>query len=174
MRSLALLLSALSLTVPAQAATVLSVGDGDTITVREEGVKVHIRLACIDAPEMKQAPYGKASRDALKNMLPTGTKVGLKDVETDRYGRTVAEVLKGKYNINQEQVSSGNAFVYWRYIKGCDRNAYADLEERARSRKAGIWSEPGGIERPWEFRKEHKEHDFPFLSLSEKFTFPRG
>ena len=45
------------------AATVLSVGDGDTITVRDEGTKVHIRLACIDALETSQSPYGKESRE---------------------------------------------------------------------------------------------------------------
>jgi len=166
MTKMALLAALLLVTPPLHAATVLSVGDGDTITVREEGVKLHVRLACIDAPEMSQIPYGKESREHLKKLLPLGTKVALKEKTTDRYGRTVAEVLKGKDNVNQDQVATGNAFVYWRYIKGCDRETYWESEEHARTQKLGIWSKPGGIERPWEFRKEHRDHDFPFLSLT--------
>ena len=42
----------LLLTLPAQAATVLSVGDGDTLRVDDHGKRLTIRLACIDAPEM--------------------------------------------------------------------------------------------------------------------------
>lgn len=43
---------------PAEAATVISVGDGDTLRVLDGVQKVTISLACIDAPEMAQAPYG--------------------------------------------------------------------------------------------------------------------
>jgi endonuclease YncB( thermonuclease family) len=39
---------------PAGAATVLSVGDGDTIRVSDGAKRVTIRLACIDAPETAQ------------------------------------------------------------------------------------------------------------------------
>ena len=39
--------------------------DGDTCTT-DKGEK--IRLACIDAPELKQ-PFGKASRDHLKEII---------------------------------------------------------------------------------------------------------
>jgi endonuclease YncB( thermonuclease family) len=38
------------------AATVLSIGDGDTISVLERGQKLKVRLACIDAPETAQTP----------------------------------------------------------------------------------------------------------------------
>lgn len=48
-----LLLTAL----PAQAATIVSIGDGDTLRVVDSGRQVTIRLACIDAPEMAQGPY---------------------------------------------------------------------------------------------------------------------
>ena len=37
-------------------ATVLSIGDGDTIRVQQGTKKLTVRLACIDAPEMAQAP----------------------------------------------------------------------------------------------------------------------
>jgi len=38
--------------------TVLSIGDGDTLRVREGNRSVNVRLACIDAPESSQAPFG--------------------------------------------------------------------------------------------------------------------
>lgn len=41
-------------------ATVASVGDGDTIRVKEGNRTVTVRLSCIDAPEMAQRPYGES------------------------------------------------------------------------------------------------------------------
>lgn len=43
-------------------ATVISVGDGDTIRVRMNGKPITLRLACIDAPETAQHPYGQQAR----------------------------------------------------------------------------------------------------------------
>ena len=37
-------------------ATVLSVGDGDTLRVQAVGRSITIRLACINAPETAQSP----------------------------------------------------------------------------------------------------------------------
>ncbi|ABM77917.1 thermonuclease family protein [Prochlorococcus marinus] len=38
---------------------------------------------------------------------------------TDRYGRSVEEVIRNRSNINQSLVEFRNAFVYSQYIKGC-------------------------------------------------------
>lgn len=51
-RGLVLCASGLLLAVPAVAAMVISVGDGDTLRVEDGGRKITIRVACIDAPEM--------------------------------------------------------------------------------------------------------------------------
>ena len=51
-------------------------------------------------------PYGIDARQALQADLPIGTEVGLRLKATDRYGRTVAEVLKGATNINQAVVAA--------------------------------------------------------------------
>ena len=121
-----------SITTPVAAAEfkVLSVGDGDTIRVTTpSGInKTTVRLACIDAPETSQAPYDNEARKALQADLPIGTEVSLRTKATDRYGRTVAEVLRGSTNINQALVQSGAVFVYWQYIEGCDRETYSRLE----------------------------------------------
>ena len=130
-------------------------GDGDTIrvTTPRGANKTTVRLACIDAPETSQAPYGNDARRILQEQLPIGTEVSLRSRATDRYGRTVAEVLRGKTNINQALVAAGAAFVYWQYIEGCDRETYSRLENEARFKSLGVWAVPGGIQRPWDYRR---------------------
>ena len=146
-----------SITTPVAAAEfkVLSVGDGDTIRVSSPNgaTKTTVRLACIAAPETSQAPYGNAARQALQEQLPIGTEISLRTKATDRYGRTVAEVMVGTTNINQELVAAGAAFVYWQYIEGCDRETYSRLENEARLKSLGVWAVPGGIQRPWAYRR---------------------
>jgi endonuclease YncB( thermonuclease family) len=81
------------LCLAASAATVLSIGDGNTITVLDRGQRLKVRLACIDSPETAQSPYGLASRNQLKALMPLGSDVNLRVKAVDRYGRTVTEVI---------------------------------------------------------------------------------
>ncbi len=141
----------------ATAATVLSIGDGDTISVLERGQKLKVRLACIDAPETAQSPYGMASRIQLKALLPLGSTVSLRVQAVDRYGRRVAEVI-GKGPINLAMVQSGQAFVYRQYLGRCDRQAYLAAERQAQAQRLGVWAVPGGITRPWDFRHGGSGH----------------
>ena len=153
----AIALSSITTPVAAAELKVLSVGDGDTIRVSSPSGanKTTVRMACIDAPETSQV-LGIDARQALQAELPIGTEVGLRTKATDRYGRTVAEVLKGTNNINQELVATGAAFVYWQYIDGCDRETYSRLENEARLNCLGVWAVPGGIQRPWDYRRGRK------------------
>ncbi|WP_411875910.1 thermonuclease family protein, partial [Vulcanococcus limneticus] len=130
--SLPLLLTALLLVsspVPSaalpqsSAATVVSIGDGDTIRVRQAGRLVTVRLACIDAPEMAQAPYGAQARRYLQTRLPIGSSVRLIPQTTDRYGRTVAEVIGG-VSLNLALVEDGLAFAYRQYLSSCNSREY--------------------------------------------------
>jgi len=133
-------------------ATVVSIGDGDTIRVRDAGRLVTVRLACIDAPEMAQAPYGSQARRYLQTRLPVGSSVRLIPQTTDRYGRTVAEVI-GEVNLNLALVEDGLAFAYRQYLAGCNAKEYLDAEYRASRHRYGVWQVPGGITRPWDFRR---------------------
>jgi len=131
---------------------VLSIGDGDTIRVRQGGRAITVRLACIDAPETAQSPYGRQARSYLQQHLPIGRQVTLAVKTTDRYGRTVAEVISD-ININLAMVEDGQAFVYRQYLGGCDAKEYLDAEFRASRHRYGVWQVEGGITRPWDFRK---------------------
>ena len=154
MRAAAALLLALCITSSANAATVVSVGDGDTIRVSEGSRRLAIRLACIDAPETSQRPWGARSTAFLKQLTPVGSEVTLRVQTTDRYGRTVAELLNRRGNVNQLMVGAGQAFAYRRYLRQCDAQRYLQLETEARSQGSGVWSVgPSGITRPWDYRK---------------------
>jgi len=151
-----ILTTLLFVVAPAHASTVLSVGDGDTISVTEGASRIKVRLACIDAPETSQPPYGMEARRALQGLLPIGSQVTLRTKATDRYGRSVAEIFKGSTNINQSLVGSGSAFVYWQYINGCDRQTYSRLENEARLKGVGVWGVSGGVQRPWDYRRSKR------------------
>lgn len=137
---------------PAFRATVLSVGDGDTLRVHSGDQRITVRLACIDAPEMAQIPHGQQARQVLQLRLPVGRSVTIQPQGRDRFGRTLAEVISDT-NINLALVEDGLAFAYRRYLAACDGAAYLEAEQRARRQGFGVWRVPGGITRPWDFRR---------------------
>lgn len=148
----ALLLMLVPWPAEAFAATVLSIGDGDTIRVRQAGRALTVRLACIDAPETAQSPWGQQARRYLQQRLPIGREVTLEVKTTDRYGRTVAEVISD-INLNLGMVEDGQAFAYRQYLGGCNAKEYLDAEVRASRHRYGVWQVEGGITRPWDFRR---------------------
>jgi endonuclease YncB( thermonuclease family) len=141
-------------------ATVLSIGDGDTIRVRQAGKALTVRLACIDAPETAQSPYGQQARTYLQQRLPIGREVSLNIKTTDRYGRSVAEVIS-EININLALVEDGQAFAYRQYLSGCNAKEYLDAEYRASRRRYGVWQVEDGISRPWDFRRARRSAVIP-------------
>jgi len=135
-----------------RAVEVLSVGDGDTLTVTDGEQKTTIRIACIDTPEMKQAPYGERSKQRLLQLAPVGSQVRVEAKDTDRYGRTVAEVFRTDENVGLTLVEEGHAVVYRQYLGSCDGDAYLASEQQARSRSAAFWQQPSPI-MPWDYRR---------------------
>ena len=94
--------------------------DGDTCTTKN-GEK--IRLACIDAPEIKgknaEAIKAKKSKEFLNNLV-LNKKVFIKRITTDRYGRTVAELFNGYINIQKLLVDKGYGQIYKKYSNQCE------------------------------------------------------
>jgi endonuclease YncB( thermonuclease family) len=131
---------------------VVKVSDGDTITVSRGMEKQKVRFACIDAPELAQ-PLGKESRDYLKSLITqNGSRVTLKIVDTDRYGRKVAEVFAGSKFLQAEQVKSGMVYVYDRYLNNCpEAAAVKQAQDFAKRSRVGVWS--GNYTKPWDYRK---------------------
>lgn len=120
---------------------IVGISDGDTATcLTNDKNQIKLRLDQIDAPEQGQA-FGNASKQALSNHIYQ-KEVGLKTKETDKYGRTVAEIFVDDININKEMVALGMAWAYREYVKD---NEYLSLEDAARRASLGLWSEPNPI-----------------------------
>ena len=129
---------------------VVSVHDGDTITILIDGqYQEKIRLNEIDAPELSQ-PYGKAAKQALSAFVyRRAVTVNVDGV--DRYGRTLGRVYLDKTDVNAELVRLGAAWVYRRYSH--DQNLI-ELESEAKRASVGLWSLPTADQTPpWEWRK---------------------
>ena len=94
--------------------------DGDTCTTESDE---KIRLACIDAPEIRgknaDPLKAKASREFINNLL-SNKKVTIKRIDTDRYGRTVAEIFIEGTNIQKLMVKNGFAKLHRKYSFQCD------------------------------------------------------
>ncbi len=127
-----------------------SVYDGDTAWVVCNGQREKLRLHCIDTPEMQQKPWGTQSRDHLRQLLG-GRDVDIERDGKDRYGRTIAVIWQDGTNMNLQMAKDGWAAPYPKY---CKEPAYFDGMKAAQSRQAGIWSERGLHQTPWEWRKK--------------------
>lgn len=139
---------------------VVSIADGDTVTVLDASQTQHkIRLMGIDAPEKKQ-PFGQHSKQHLSDLV-FNKQVSVEYSKQDRYGRTVGKVLVNGVDANLEQVKAGMAWHYKAYQReqsAGDRVAYARAEEQAREGRLGLWfdSDPTA---PWDWRREQKDKD---------------
>ena len=131
---------------------VVSIADGDTITVLDsQKVQHKIRLEGIDAPEKGQA-FGTKAKEKMSEL------VGEKDVvvtweKKDRYGRILGDVHLGDRHINLEMVQDGLAWHYKQYSKSKE---LAKAEADARMGKKGLWVDKEQVP-PWEFRKTERE-----------------
>lgn len=127
--------------------TVVGISDGDTLTVLVDSTPRKIRLNGVDAPESRQA-HGTKAKEFLA-ALAFRKDVTLRVVDTDRYGRLVADVIVDGRSAGAALIEAGYAWHYKAYSKD---PALAALELEARKRKAGLWSDPAPVA-PWEFRR---------------------
>ena len=133
----------------------VAVVDGDTIKALAAGNELlRVRLSWIDAPEKSQA-FGQRSKQHLSELV-FGREVELHTHGLDRYGRTLAVVMLDGVDINLEQVRSGMAWCYTRYLSEAPADiqaSYQQAETEAWEQQRGLWSERDPIP-PWEWRKE--------------------
>ena len=115
---------------------ILRVVDGDTVSFQaQNGKKLRVRLADIDAPELDQ-PWGPAAKTALE-IWAEGKSGLIEIVDTDRYGRKVAYLYVDDVNMNKRLISEGLAWVYMDYLR--DRS-FISVQRDAKSRQEGLWS----------------------------------
>ena len=127
---------------------VVSVHDGDTLTIVIEHRQVRVRLIDIDAPELGQ-PFGTRSRQSLSNLC--FGKVAALDVRgQDRYNRTLARVTCAGADANAEQVRRGYAWTFVRYAR--PDSPLLSIEREARAAHRGLWQDPAPVA-PWDWRR---------------------
>ena len=131
------------------AGRVVSLSDGDTVTVLAPGNRqVRVRLGEIDTPESRQ-PYGTRARQELSELV-FGKDIRVTVQDTDRYGRTVGRVYAGAVDVNAEMVRRGAAWVYRQYSRD---PALLPIEAEARAERRGLWALPEAERQPpWEWR----------------------
>lgn len=144
---------------------VTEVHDGDTISIRTRsfaGVPLkteRVRLIGIDAPELKQEPWGRLSKRYLKKLISESDwVVSIEfDVERrDKYERLLGYVWDKKGQlINEKLLENGYAVLYTipPNVKHVERLITA--QKNAKMRKIGIWGKKGLKKSPSEWRKEH-------------------
>jgi micrococcal nuclease len=107
--------------------------DGDTVRGKYANELIKIRLAEIDAPELKQSD----------------SKIFFKFKEKDRYDRHVGWIHSEDLDINLEMVKKGCAWVYDRYVK---RKVLFKHQDNARENNIGLWKNSEPIA-PWKWRR---------------------
>lgn len=130
-------------------ADIVDVHDGDTVKVKDKYGELHkIRLAYIDAPELKQL-YGQEAKFPL--IVYKDQSVKVKVNSRDLYGREVAELFFEGKSLNLEQVQYGSAWVYDKYLDKEHKITYKKAERMAVDYKVGLWGNDEH-EKPCKFR----------------------
>jgi endonuclease YncB( thermonuclease family) len=130
---------------------VIGIKDGDTIEVIDKHNKTTIlRLAEVDCPEKKH-PFGKNAKQFTSDAVYLKT-VTYTVTDKDRYGRSVAKVYYNNKYLSAEIIKNG---LGWQYKKYSHSKELAKLEQRARTKKIGLWADPNPIY-PSDWRKAKK------------------
>lgn len=130
----------------------IQVIDGDSVRIIKNGKVINVRLAHIDAPELKQN-YGLHAKEYLQqrlinsNFTITYTGKGI-------YGRPLGIIYIGEENINLSLVKNGLAWHYKKYSK---LMIYSNYQDIARKNRKGLWCEGITLE-PWNYRKQLKDN----------------
>lgn len=137
-------------------AQVMRVHDGDTVLVAptyDTTSPMRLRLYGIDAPELRQ-PGGKASKAALKTLLPAGAAIEVIPRGEGKYGRSVALISHDGRIVNGLMVESGHAWVYAKYCRDALCRQWNRAQKEAARQRLGLWAGEKPVA-PWQWRKGH-------------------
>ncbi|HIJ59603.1 MAG TPA: nuclease [Nitrospirae bacterium] len=147
---------------------VTEVHDGDTVSIRISSFigipfkNERVRLIGIDAPELKQEPWGRLSKKYLKKLLSENDWVVRVEFDVDKrdqYNRLLAYFwAKDGSMINEKMLSNGYAVLYTlppnvKYV-----NRLKKAQKQAQQGKKGIWGKSGLNITPEQWRQSHPRH----------------
>lgn len=129
--------------------TVITVIDGDTITVSDEARKRYrVRLAGVDAPAAKQAFGLESARSLAALCYRKAAKVEWKEKKSSVH---LGQVTCEDKDAGAEQVRRGLAWVSPQQLTA--GSALPEMEAYARLRKIGLWADENPVP-PWEWREK--------------------
>ncbi|MEO1006741.1 MAG: thermonuclease family protein, partial [Cyanobacteria bacterium J06638_38] len=99
------------------AAKVTRVVSGQTVEVRLTGATeiTKVRITGIDAPDLRQDPWGKAAKEKLSELV-MGLPILLEsELDRDRFNRLNAHIWQDQTLISQQLVESGCVLANDRY-----------------------------------------------------------
>ena len=132
-------------------ARVVTVHEGDHLTIRHEGRSETIYLKDIDCPELKQ-PFGKQAKQAVAAYMGNRDVV-VRGLTRDKQGRLSAEVLlQDGRNVGRELLKEGLA--WWQRSASSDTSLEV-LEELARASRKGLWADSNPVP-PWKWKDAKK------------------
>lgn len=132
-------------------ARVVTVHEGDQLTIRHDGRNETIYLQDIDCPELKQ-PHGKQAKHAVAAYVGNRDVV-VRSLKRDRQGRATAEIfLQDGRNVGHELVKEGLAWLRPDTAQG---QRLGEVEQLARAERKGLWSEPDPVP-PWKWNGAKK------------------
>lgn len=141
-----------------------SCSDGDTCTAStKEGLKLKLRLAGIDAPEVSHGKkkgqfFGKESKEWLNNAVKN-QNLKVEILGSDPFGRYLAVLWKSDSNINKKCIEEGMAYAYSKIDNAETKKWAMEAQKFAEKNKKGLWALDKKIrpENPSEFRKSLKK-----------------
>ncbi|TAF34883.1 MAG: thermonuclease family protein [Oscillatoriales cyanobacterium] len=118
-----------------------------------------IRLIGIDAPDLKQQPWGEAAKQRLEQLIG-GKEVLLEsDIEPkDQFDRKLAYLWQDKILLNELLVKEGYVLASVRSRNTKYRQRLANAQEWARLMGKGLWNPERALRQtPAEFRQQNQK-----------------
>jgi micrococcal nuclease len=118
-----------------------------------------VRLIGIQAPDLKQQPWGLAARQKLEELI--GGKSVLLETDSpdrDQFDRQLAYLWQGEILLNEQLVKEGYALVVARSPNTKYQQRLANAQEWARIMGRGIWNPENPMRQtPTEFRDQNRQ-----------------
>jgi len=134
-----------------QPATLVTVIDGDEVTVRVGTEKIHVRILGIYAFDPTTAdpveqPHGKAATALLEALRDQPVELVFDELKYDSRKRLLAYLQKDGRDQGEAMIAKGVALAYTKYPFG-RLSAYAAAETRAHQERTGLWADARVVER---------------------------
>lgn len=137
---------------------VVRVLSGQTLEVTGTNGTMRVRLVGIDAPDMRQQPWGRAAKDQLEAMI--GGKAVLLQFDMqdrDQLGRRLAYVWQNGELLNEKLLAQGYVLAVARDPNHKYDQRFSRAQEWARLMGQGIWNPDKPMRlTPTEFRSHNR------------------